>query len=287
MNEGKEMRYLTSCPVGCAGDLLETDIVLPEGALLRCSVCGQLLSQCSENRYWQSMEEFNDPQGTLPNARSIERRFRRSKTFLDKACSLLGKKPEEIRLLDVGCSSGAFLGAAVRLGYRAEGVEPAAKAAATAQAAGLKVRQGLLHEAAYADGEFDVVTLFEVIEHLKEPKALLQECQRILRPGGILLVGTGNAAGWSARTMGAHWEYFDIAKHGGHISFYSPQSLGKLAQQTGFAVASVQTRGVRFFDKGNSAEPLYTLAKIGAELVTPLAEMLNKGNDMAVYLRRV
>lgn len=286
MNEAKESRYLTSCPVGCKGDLVETDIVLPEGALLRCSACGQLLSQCSESRYWKSMEEFNDPQGTLPNERSIERRLRRSKIFLDKVSKLLEKKPGEVRLLDVGCSSGAFLGAAVKLGYRAEGVEPAAKAAATAQAAGLKVRQGLLHEAGYADGEFDAVTLFEVIEHLKEPGMLLQECRRILRPGGILLIGTGNAAGWSAKAMGAHWEYYDIAKHGGHISFYSAHSLEKLASQVGFTVASVQTRGVRFFDKSNSSEPLYTMAKIAAELVTPLAELLDKGNDMAAYLRR-
>lgn len=287
MNQGNEARYLTDCPVGCAGALMETDIVLPEGALLRCGICGQLLSQCSESRYWKSMEEFNDPQGTLPNARSIERRFRRSKKFLDKVSGLLGKAPADTHLLDVGCSSGAFLGAAAKLGYRAEGVEPASKAAATAQAAGLKVRKGLLHEAGYVDGEFDAATLFEVIEHLKEPQALLQECKRILRPGGILLIGTGNAASWSAAAMGAHWEYLDISKHGGHISFYTPGSLEKLAREAGFKVEDIQTRGVRFCDKSTCSEPIYTLAKIVAELATPLAALLNKGNDMAVYLRRM
>lgn len=287
MSEEKETRYLTACPVGCAGELAETGIALPEGSLLHCSICGQLMSQCSENKYWKSMEEFDDPQGTLPNGRSIERRFHRSKKFLGKIGSLLGKMPADICLLDVGCSSGAFLGAAVKLGYRAEGIEPATRAAATAQAAGLKVRMGLLHEAGYADGEFDAVTLFEVIEHLKEPLALLQECKRILRPGGILLIGTGNAAGWSAIAMGAHWEYFDISKHGGHISFYSPASLEKLAVQAGFKVADVQTRGVRFCDKSTSSEPIYTLAKVAAELLAPLAALLDKGNDMAVYLRRV
>lgn len=279
-------RYLTVCPLGCSGGLEATRYILPEGALLRCTECGQLLSQCTEERYWQSMEEFDDPQGTLPDQRSVERRFRRSKKFLDRIAGLLGKSPSDIRLLDVGCSSGAFLGAAVKLGYLAEGVEPAAKAAQTAQASGLKVHHGLLQEAGFADGQFDAITLFEVIEHLKEPLDLLQECQRILRPGGILLVGTGNAAGWSMAAMGAKWEYLSIEKHGGHISFYTPHSLSVLARRAGFEVANIRTRGVRFSEKGDCTGPLYSVTKLVSELMNPLAAVLDKGGDMAVYLRR-
>lgn len=279
--------YLTACPLGCAGELEAAQYLLPEGALLRCTACGQLLSQCTEERYWKSMEEFDDPQGTLPDQRSEARRFRRSKKFLDRVAALLERTPAEIRLLDVGCSSGAFLGAAVGLGYRAEGVEPAARAARAAQASGLKVRQGLLQDAAFADGQFDAITLFEVIEHLKEPLDLLRECSRILRPGGILLVGTGNAASWSMAAMGAKWEYLSIAKHGGHISFYTPHSLSVLAQSAGFGVAEVRTRGVRFCEKGDCAAPLYRAAKLAGELLNPLATLLGKGSDMAVYLRRV
>lgn len=281
-----ENRYLETCPVGCVAPLETTSCLLPEGPLLRCTACGQLLSQCSEARYWESMQEFDDPQGTLPDARSVERRFRRSKKFLDRIAQLLQRPPAKIRLLDVGCSSGAFLGAAVRLGYAAEGVEPAPRAAATAQAAGLKVRQGLLHEAGYADGQFDAVTLFEVIEHLKQPLELLAECRRILRPGGILLVGTGNAASWSMAAMGAEWEYLSIARHGGHVSFFTPVSLEKLARRAGFSVAAVRTRGVRFCDRNGCSGVLYSLAKVAGELANPLAMLLDRGGDMAVYLRR-
>ena len=280
------MNLITTCPVGCTAPFETTTTVMPEGPLLRCPACGQLVSQCSEALYAQSMQEFNDPRGTLPDARSAERSQRRSKKYLDNISALLGKTPAQTRLLDVGCSSGAFLGAAVKLGYAAEGVEPAPQAAATARAAGLKVHTGLLHEAAFASASFDAVTLLEVIEHLKEPLPLLQECQRILKPGGILLVGTANADSWQARAFGAHWDYLSIAKHGGHISFFNPASLAKLAAQAGFAQALLKTRSVRFSDRGNSSEPVYTVLKIAAELLNPLAALLHKGSDMAMYLRR-
>lgn len=254
--------------------------------MLRCTECGQLFSQCTEEWYWQLMEEFDDPQGTLPDERSAERRFRRSGKFLERIAALLKQSPADIRLLDVGCSSGAFLGAAVKMCFRAEGVEPAARAAQTAQAAGLKVHQGLLQDAGFADGQFDAITLFEVIEHLKEPLDLLRECRRILRPGGIMLIGTGNAASWSMAAMGAKWEYLSIAKHGGHISFYTPHSTNVLAQRAGFSVAAIRTRGVRFCEKGDCAAPVYSAAKLAGELMNPIAAVLDKGSDMAVYLRR-
>lgn len=282
-----ESRFLNTCPVGCNAPLETTGYVLPEGALLRCSACGQLISQCTEAHYWESMKEFDDSQGTLPKAGSEGGRLRRSKKFLDQITKLLGQPPEKIRLLDVGCSSGAFLHAAVKLGFRAEGVEPAPKAAATAQAAGLKVHQGLLQEAGYADGQFDAITLFEVIEHLQHPQDLLQECRRILRPGGILLVGTGNAGSWSMAAMGARWEYLHIARHGGHVSFFNPGSMALLAQRSGFSVAAVRTRGVRFCEKGDCANPVYRIAKLAGELLNIIAALLNKGHDMAVYLKRI
>ncbi|HET7834017.1 MAG TPA: class I SAM-dependent methyltransferase [Gallionella sp.] len=279
-------RFLKTCPVGCNAPLETTSYLMPEGALLRCTACGQLLSQCSEARYWQSMQEFDDPKGTLPKAGSERSQLRRARKFLDQISKLLGRAPGQIGLLDVGCSAGAFLHSAVRLGYQAQGVEPAPKAAATAQAAGLNVHQGLLHEAAYADGQFDAVTLLEVIEHLQYPGELLQECRRILRPGGIMMIGTGNAASWSMSAMGEKWEYLDIAKHGGHVSFFTPDSLATLARHNGFSVAAVRTRGVRFCEKGDCSKPVYRLAKIGGELLNVFAAGLNKGHDMAIYLRR-
>jgi SAM-dependent methyltransferase len=148
------------------------------------------------------------------------------------------------------------------------------------------VRQGLLQEGGYSNGQFDAVTLFEVIEHLQQPLELLHDVHRILRPGGILLIGTGNAASWSMAALGERWEYLNITKHGGHVSFFTPNSIALLAKRSGFSVATVHTRRVRFYEKGDCAMPLYRIAKLAGELLNGFAVLFDKGHDMAVYLKK-
>lgn len=277
--------YLETCPVGCNAPLQATALMRPEGVLRRCTACGQLLSQCSEAQYWHSMQEFDDAQGTLPLPADEARRFALGKKRLDKVARMLGKPPQQIHLLDVGCSSGAFLRVARELGFQAEGVEPAPQAAQTTAAAGFKVYQGLLQDAHFPDAAFDAITLFEVIEHLREPLALLRECRRILRPSGVMMIGTGNAASWTVAAQGGRWEYFSIARHGGHVSFFNPDSLRLAAQRSGFRVARIETRCVRLCDKGACARLPYTLAKIGGELLNAPARLFGKGHDMLALLR--
>jgi len=252
---------------------------------MRCPECGQFVSACSEERYWQSMTEFDTPQGTLPATDSVERRHYQGQKVLARIQKSLALPPEHIRLLDVGCSSGAFLSTAVRLGFRAEGVEPAAQAAQSAQQAGLKVVCGTLQDARFPDASFDAVTLFEVIEHLKHPLELLKECRRILRPGGVMLIGTGNAASWTASFMKSRWQYFHIEHHGGHISFYNPRSLRLLAAHTGFVLEKLETRSVRFYEEGDVLPPVYRLAKIVSELLNLPSRLLGKGHDLLAILR--
>lgn len=280
-------RMITRCPIGCTTELDITQYLLPEGPLLRCHCCGQLISQCSSTEYWQSMEEFDDPKGTLPDADSAQRRYRRSDKFLQQIAKHLNKTPQQIRLLDVGCSSGAFLKTAVDQGFVAEGVEPAPKAALTAQSAGLKVFQGLLQEANYADNQFDAVTLFEVIEHLPQPADMLQKIHRILKKDGILLIGTGNADSWTMAALGSRWEYLSITQHGGHISFFSPASIKMLAQRNRFEMISIHTRRVCFLEKGAFPVFVFQIGKLFAELSNLFAVYFNKGHDMAVYLRKL
>ena len=96
-------------------------------------------------------------------------------------------------LLDVGCKIGAFLTEARAAGFQTAGVEMNRECAEYAQSQlGLDVFNGRLDQAGFADGAFDVVTLYDVLEHVPELQLLLREIRRILKPTGLLVVQSPN-----------------------------------------------------------------------------------------------
>lgn len=280
-------RYLSACPVGCEAALIDTNIGLTEGKLQRCMACGQLLSQCTESRYHLSMQEFNEHNSTLPQNKDKARAFRLHTKRLNLITKHLKKNPTEIKLLDVGCSSGDFLLTAKKLGFTAEGVEPAPKAAITAQNLGLNVTCGLLENLNLPEKNYDAITLFEVIEHLAKPMPLLLECQKLLKKSGLLIINTGNSTSWTAKIMRGKWEYFHIEKHGGHITFYNPASIKKLSAALGMETTAIKTRCVSFVKKTDTPYLLYRSMKLFTEILNMPSQMLRKGHDMLVILRKV
>lgn len=278
--------YVETCPLGCTAGLVTTGIVLAEGPLRRCSACGQLISSATAAQYLHALGRFDNTAGTLPDARAQARHDKNSARRLDNIAAVLGLPRAAVRLLDVGCSSGAFLTTACRLGFRAEGVEPSADAAQTARDAGLTVYTGYLEQARFPDAAFDAVTLIEIVEHLRDARALLQECARILKPGGVMLVTTPNAHSWTARAMGARWAGFSLNDMGGHISFFNPQSMRLLATRSGLQVHHLETRNVRLFERGQCPPVIHGAAKIAAELLNWPARIAGTGHDLHAYLQR-
>lgn len=279
-------RYIEACPVGCAVPLVATDLVLPEGPLLRCPECRQRVSSCSKERFDHALNRWHTAEGTLPGPQSEARRDQLSERWLTRISALLGRRPQDTRLLDVGCSSGALLLTARALGFDSHGVEPSPEAAETARRAGLDVVTGFLETAGFPDVAFDALILMEVIEHLGEARPLLAECRRVLKAGGVLLVTTPNFASWTASIMGARWDGLSLTAMGGHISFFNPGSMRLIAERTGFETARIDTRNVRFFERGQCSRALYSVAKLGSEALNWPARLAGKGHDMQAYLRR-
>jgi len=279
---------LLHCPLGCNSTLETTDIILPEGALRRCTACAQLISSCSIETFEKTIQEWDNEDGTMPTGRDFTRHRKRITKLFKYLLQFTGKPVETMSLLDVGCSSGSSLQVALDFGFgMVQGVEPAQASAATAISSGFDVSVGFLEDARYEDSSFDVVLLFEVIEHLPEPLRLIKEIHRILKPGGILLLSTGNASSWTATVLGAQWTFFSIQEHGGHISFFSPQSTKKLAELTKFTLLDVQTRRMILTERAISTRLTYKPLKLTSELLSPFARMAGKGHQMYAYLRKV
>lgn len=281
-------RLFDRCPLGCCDDLQTSAITLAEGPLLRCTICGQLLSSCTRGQYELALKKWDTSNGTTPEAQSVARFQQVTERRLRCALRLLGRLTSPpLRLLDVGCSSGALLAVAARLGFSPSGVEIASKAVDTAQRAGFEVFCGLLHDARFADETFHVITAFELIEHLNAPLSLLTECHRILKPEGVLIVNTPNAASWTAGVMRECWDGFSLSSMGGHVSFFSPQSLTNLAEQCGFRVERLETRRVRFAESHHVSPVVYRVLKVIGEVLNIPASLLNKGHDMLAFLRKM
>jgi SAM-dependent methyltransferase len=134
---------------------------------------------------------------------------------IQKRCRAITRLKKEGHLLDVGCATGSFLANMRHLpGWHVQGVEISDYAANVArQNFGLEVYVGALEQAAFPSESFDVVTLWDVLEHLHDPSASLAEIWRILRPGGIVAIRVPNLDSWDARLFGRYWAGWDAPRH--------------------------------------------------------------------------
>jgi 2-polyprenyl-3-methyl-5-hydroxy-6-metoxy-1,4-benzoquinol methylase len=150
------------------------------------------------------------------------------------------------RLLDVGCATGFFLALAKGSGWDVVGTEVSKFAVDYARGQlGLDVRLGTLKALQFDAEAFDVVTMWDVIEHVADPLTELQEVWRILRPGGLLSVITPNADSLVAKLLGRRWEEFRRVRE--HVYFFSRRTLTEMLHKAGFDVVKAESAGKMFY----------------------------------------
>jgi SAM-dependent methyltransferase len=137
-------------------------------------------------------------------------------------------------LLEIGCGNGFFLEEARRQGYAVvRGVEPSADAVAQAPPGlGKAIVVDVMRPGLFDEQSFDTVCLFQVLDHLPDPAGVLNECLRLLRPGGLVLCLNHDVEAMSARLLGEHSPIVDVE----HTYLFSKSSISRLLETLGFRV---------------------------------------------------
>jgi len=196
-----------------------------------------------DRQYFQSADvsrgydDYTSLQAGL--ARTARGRLRRISRLLPPTAETRGSPG---RLLDLGCAAGYFLDEARRAGWQVRGVELSPYAAQRARERGLDVTQAPLEQFPLPTASFDCVTLWDVLEHVRDPAGVLAGAARAVRPGGVLALSTGDVTSLCARLSGRHWHLFTLPEH---LYFFSPQALRRLLERVGCRIQRV-TREVQW-----------------------------------------
>lgn len=161
----------------------------------------------------------------------------------DEALALLSRElPSGARVLDVGCGAGGLLHRIRGAGFAAAGVDFNSERVAALRAAGFEIFEGGVVEYGKKNtAPFDAITMMEIIEHLDNPAQWLAAIRGLLKPGGLLIVGTPNRA----RTLEpfvAEMEQVDSPPH--HLTRWSQEALSRFLATNGFRVAQCRPLGV-------------------------------------------
>jgi 2-polyprenyl-3-methyl-5-hydroxy-6-metoxy-1,4-benzoquinol methylase len=170
-------------------------------------------------------------------------------------------------VLDVGAYCGYFLDVAREGGAKPEGLELSRWAAKHARSMGFTIHEQTLEQRAASGAQYDLVTLWDVVEHFADPRAELQAAFKLVRPGGRVCLSTIDAGSLVARMMGARWPWLmDM-----HLFYFSRATLALLLEEVGFRV--LETRNYTHIVSAG-----YLLRKLSASFppTAPLTELARR-----------
>jgi 2-polyprenyl-3-methyl-5-hydroxy-6-metoxy-1,4-benzoquinol methylase len=281
----------------CGSDRFEAQFAEPPYEVRRCSRCGLgwvsprlhpagLKEIYKSDRYWRSPSPKT--QG-YTDYRADERLY--LDTFRKRLNFVLRDGPKSGRALDVGCAAGFCMAGLRELGFETHGLE-------VSETIGSHAREyfgfdtvyiGTLESSPYPDAHFDLITMWDVVEHVPDPVALLVKARQLLKPGGLLVIETQDIDSRFARTLGPRWHHY---KHEEHIYHFTPSTVRTLLGRAGFDVTKVTHRlGGKYVSMHFIAERAARLHPVLTKVLAPLTKLerariyLNFRDEMIVLAR--
>lgn len=198
------------------------------GRIVKCLRCGLVFdaTRPSENQILSFYSKVVD-KTYLKNIDSRRAMFRHNFSRIKHLLPASGK------LLDVGAYCGIFLKIAQEFGYEALGIEPSEWASRYArEVIGQNVICGTLNDLPPGKGPFDIITMWDVLEHLPHPMDELHIIRNRLKPGGIFAFATLNIDNWAPRFMKENWPWsMDMA-----LFYFDKRTIARMLKSSGFQV---------------------------------------------------
>jgi 2-polyprenyl-3-methyl-5-hydroxy-6-metoxy-1,4-benzoquinol methylase len=212
------------------------------------------------------------------------------RTFRMRADLVARHRPPPGRLLDVGCAAGFALTALRERGYDVFGVELSEPMAALARRrlGAEVVHCGVLEEGLFG-GKFDVITMFDVVEHIEDPVAFLATARRMLNPGGVIVFETQNVASPFAKLMGVKWQHYKFQEH---LYHFDPKTVRVLLAKAGLELVEWSPRrggkyvSLRFLvERAGRVHPLLSTLLAPLKFLGGRALYVNVFDEMLVVAR--
>ncbi len=208
----------------------------PARQIVKCPSCGLIYYDeevAAETLYTQTYFEGGEYFDYLADKEILQHNFRQ------RIKRLRQLKPSG-RLLELGSAYGFFLELAQKY-WSVEGVDvTSAGVEYTRQTFGIKARLADFLTLPDDPGSYDVICLWDTVEHLAHPVRYIEKAAQWLQPGGILALTTGDIESWPARLQKEHWRLIHPPTH---LFYFSPNTLTRAAQQAGLEVISVSHVG--------------------------------------------
>lgn len=282
------------CPL-CKGAAREVIFTKKGFDLVRCGSCNlAYLGKPPTSEELQKLYSFEAGYQTdFANESSAEARFHTNAARVSYAA--LRQHRSGGKVLDVGCSAGFFLKEAHAHGWDAHGLEYSPDTAAVAaRNPGLQIKSGALEDANYEAKSFDVVTLWDVIEHVPNPLQTMQGVHRVLHDDGLVAISTPNIDGLFPQLsyrVAERLDYWPHPEPPHHLMQFSGQTLGLLLARSGFEIVATETKRISLtftFDLKNLLRRspklwLYTAAFLPTAIIGP---WLGAGDWIFVFAKK-
>jgi len=250
--------------------------------IIECSDCGLIALKDIPDRFEleQMYKQVHDPL-------YVEEKKNRYFTF-NRVMKDIQKYTDSGKLLDVGCYCGYFLDVAREKGFDVQGVELSEWASSQARQLGHTVHNDNL-SSLDLESQFDIITMWDVIEHFSNPSDELREINRLLKRGGYFFLATINAGSLVARLMGPRWPWLmDM-----HIFYFNKDTITKILEEQGFSVVHIQDY-THYISSKYLIKKLTHISKLGAlapkavqAIIGEFSVPFNLGDNMMVIAKKL